>query len=270
MIKYFILILICVISYSTLKAQCYEDYFGFWETDNGEYIALVEPDFSRGIKSNISIGNKNIKYHGVYFYEDGLINIVSYIRLPEDEADKNGYVRKSFKFKVLAVDKQSMLIMPISEEIQSIFGAKEIRLFNTNFISFDTFKFDSICYTNYYIDLQSKYVIKINKKGKMDLSIESLNKGGKNKHYTANLGVEETSNLIDFILKSKIPWMSNCDLKRYCIDCYSVNLQIFYNNRMTYYGSSQLHSSVVPLLRLLDKLILETKWIEIKSKTDNN
>ncbi len=250
-----------------VKSQCYEDFFGFWKTNDGKFIKLIAPDPERKINGETAIGDRDQNFRGTHFYEDKILKILSHEYLYNDETKKNQTVQRSFYFKVLRVDKQIMKIRPISDEMKKMFGQNDITLFNEYFTPFESFELDSL----YYTRLHFPYEIQIDKNGNMNLEDYLSYNEKKKKRYSGKLDENQFIELKNLVFKSQITSMSSCELKKSCSDCYPTSLKIFHNNKVTDYWAGMIHGSAVPLVQKLNEIILKTKWKKIKkNKTAAN
>ncbi|NUO01807.1 MAG: hypothetical protein HUU01_14470 [Saprospiraceae bacterium] len=245
-----------------VKSQCYDDYFGFWKTNDGKFIKLIEPDPDRKIKGETAVGDRNQCFKGAYFYEDKMIKILSYESLYDEDTKENQFINRSFYFKVISVDKQIMKIRPISDEMKKMFGQNDITLFNEYFTPFERFELDSL----YYTRLHFPYAIQIDKNGNMHLEDYRSYKVKKKKYFSGKLDKNQFIELKNLIYRSQITSMSNCEINKSCSDCHPTILKIFHNNKLTYYRAGMIHASAVSLVWKLDEIISNTKWKKIKKR----
>jgi hypothetical protein len=247
-----------------IKSQCYEDFFGFWKSDGGKYIKLIKSDPVRETKRIVEIGDEANIYSGYEFYENRLLTILNYGSEYNKETNKNERIKRSFVFRVITVNKQLMIIRPVSEEMKSLFGQGDVTLFNENFMSIDRFFLDSI-----HIGLPFLPQLKIARNGEMKLVERDYKRRSKTivtKSYSAILNENQLIELNRLILKSQIATMSICELRNQCSDCFGHSIKIFHNDKSVYYSVGQIHDSVVPLIRYLRTIISETEWVNMKQR----
>lgn len=241
-------------------AQCYDDFFAFWKTDDGKFIKLIKYDCQRNIRGETAIGDKHVTFPGVHVYEQRIFKIVNYEYQHDSTTNENKTIKRSFEFKVLAVDKQSMTIRPVSEEMKSLFGSKDVLLFNEDFVPYDRLVLDSL----YFASFNFLNVLQISKAGEMKLEKKVPDRRNKKRDYSATLGEKQFEELRKLVIRSQITSMSNCELTGSCSDCRPFKLKIFYDGKYTYYHRGMFQDSVIPLYRFLNKTIVETKWKKIK------
>ena len=244
------------------KTQCYQDFFGYWKTNNGKFIKLIEPDPDRNIMGKTVIGDKNNNFKGVHFYEDKTFKILNYEYYYDEKTKKSNSIKRSFDFKILNVNKQMMRIRPASEDMKKLFGQNDINLFNEYYTPFDNFELDSLFYTRLHLP----YEIQIDRNGAMKMEEDLSYKNNKKRYYSGELNLNQFEELKGLIIKSQITSMSVCELNDDCSDCYPLRLKIYHNNKFSYYRVGIIHDSAVPLIRYLKKIILETKWKKVKRK----
>ncbi|KPM30492.1 Hypothetical protein I595_3313 [Croceitalea dokdonensis DOKDO 023] len=259
-IKILMLILLCFSLEG--KTQCYKDFFGYWKTDSGKFIKLIEHDSDRNIKGETVIGDKNNHFKGVHFYEDKIFKIQNHEYHYDEKAKKNNSTKRAFNFKVLTVNKQMMRIRPISKDMKKLFGLNDINLWNEYYIPFGNFELDSIFYRRSHLP----YEIQIDRNGMMKMAEDLSYKNNKKRYYSGELSFNQLDELKRLIIKSQITSMSVCELENYCSDCYPLRLKIFHNSKLSYYKVGMMHDNAAPLIRYLKKIILETKWKKVKRK----
>lgn len=239
-----------------LKSQCHDDYFGFWKDQKGRYIELKKGDRDR-------IGNNEVECFGFWNYKKDTV-FINHCRYEQSNTDSSlKSTEASIVFKVLEVDKQTILIRPLSDDMKYLFGQSDIRLFNEHYIYWDEFKLDSI----YFSRLAYQYNIWILGNGKMLLTTNYTKGMIQKKYYTSMLNESELNQLKKLIFHSGILTNSSCVSKiESWSHSYPFSLNIFNNGQSTIYRTHHPHKNDYPLVQFIYETIEESKWKRINKK----
>lgn len=240
-----------------VSCQCREDLYGAWTSVDGKKIDMMLEDEKTGTKYSFCIGNKE-KIYSVGF--SGLSH--SMVTLTHSDYGNKQFDKISFQFQVLSLDKQAMRIQPISQAMISLFGNKNVILFNDNFIPYDKVTIDSFAYRDHL----GTVCLQINKSGMMKLQRDYPTYHRRRKYYVARLNETQFSELKEKVLYSLILNLSECELTDMYIDTSPFWLTIVHNGKTTSYCKSFPERSIIPLMNFLYGTLSKTKWKKIKRK----
>lgn len=255
------------------KSQCYGDYYGIWKGLNGNYVELLRSNetFSHdyqtefiGLHSCI-IGTKDYQYECNVEFRRNTVVLTAYSKKRVFE-DGHNYLKEKiiFTYKVKNIDKQSIVIHPISSDMKKLFGEEEVRLFNELYLPITSVRFDSVQFSQLGLG-KNMGVNMIN--GRM-----ILNKGHYRKNscsydiYYSQLDSIRLAKLRNFIIQSGLLSASNCDLYENCICCSPAKISIYFNGRLIRYNRSDYNQnkSILYLHNYILSLMEDSKWKWVK------
>lgn len=244
------------------QAPCYKDFFGYWKSLDGRYIILFENNPPSDIGVRLAVGNKYKHYEASYFelmnIERNAVSLWSYRFSSLIEGNGSRSKPLIFRFQVLQVDKQSMLIRPLSEDMTNLFGKENVRLFNEQFINYDQVDLDYLSFDYFNIP----HVINL-KTGQVAKEIRKSSRRQKNKSklFTSGLDSMAVKKLKHLVMESNILFMPTCEIDaKNCSDCWPFYYRIGYNRRAVIYESEIFHEEVKPLFRYTGHLMARVKW----------
>lgn len=258
---YFTIILFLVILPTIGKSYCYEDIYGNWKSLHGEFLELVRYDQENEIRGKTAIGNNSIQYSGALFFEENAFILSCNFNKKNDLDSQELNKTRTFKFRVVSLDKQKLIIKPYSDDLIKLFGKENLIFYNDNYITLEKFELENLYYTRLHIGFN----IKITKDSAF-LERYNFNNSKKNKYYKSKITKDQFSELKQLIFRSNIMTMSSCKMQDYSSDTYSVTLKIKANNLYFKYRRGVIHDSVYPLLNKLSELEKNLKWKRIKRK----
>ncbi|MEO1258676.1 MAG: hypothetical protein AAFZ15_07755 [Bacteroidota bacterium] len=258
-------ILVFIFSYISqlAHAQCYQDLYGHWLSDDGIFVKMNNPASTKKIGGSNKIGNKSISYQGSFFFEEKILTVFPHTVESVEKNYETKFPDNTLKFKVFfSANRQYLVLHPLSEEAQKYFGTAHLTLFNEHFVKFENLTIDSISYTRRALP----FTLGINKVGDLTLVWRVPQRREKYKRYKASLTETEFAELKKLVAHSQITTMSRCKMNRQCIDCYSLNLKVFHNGQVSHYRAGFVHETVKPLLQYFSRIYFEKKWKKIKRR----
>lgn len=255
----FSVLMICIAN-NAYTQHCLEDFYGNWQSKNGNFIKFRGDVYNYPRINESSIGNDSLSLTGTFSYSKLVLRIdvnVAY----DKQIDKLILFKKVLEFSVIDVDFQTLKLKPISIDAKHLFGEHEIYFFNENFVTFESFHLDSLRYTY----LHAPFELEINQKGEMKKKKLISYKSNYWRWYSRKLSEQEQIDLRKMIFHSQIITMSKCGLLgRSCADCRPARILIINNGHTTnYYGDGD-DGNIEPLLIYLNNLVVKSKWKRIK------
>lgn len=249
----FCVVLLCFLPHSAI-AQCYYDYYGFWETNDGKFIKIIEPQPERGVKGETAIGDRNEYIKAYHFIEKKIIRLESSNYTSKRKASPD---RRVFTYRVLDVNPQSIEILPISDDMRRMFGEDRLTLFNRDFIPIEEVEIDSIFYENNIL----AYKLEIAKGGEIKMRRYSYRQ-----EYQGKLDDFQLTRLRNLILQSHILLKSKCLRNIFCYDCMLKRLKIYHNGNISSFGNSMFYKRLNPFVNYMHEIYTEIKWKRVKNR----
>jgi hypothetical protein len=245
---------------SNAFAQCILDFYGSWQSKNGVFIKLNGNNYEIHSPKEHSIGNDSISMNGLFSYSKFVLSIVAFSAYNKN-TNKVESIQRDLEFSVLDVDFQLMRLKPISMDAKQLFGENEVLFFNENFVSFESFRLDSLRYSY----LHAPFELEINMDGEMRKRKVISYKSNYWRWYAGKLSLQEQLELKEIIFKSQILTTSKCGwINRSCSDCIPPRLLIAYNgNIIRCYENDK---NIIPLMNHLYNIAIKSKWKKIKEK----